>query len=206
MKIRTVIFDIGGVLTDSDWDVLLMEIAGSRENVDKMVQTMFYGGIWQKLDSGVWNAEQVLSAFLEKGVGIEDEIRSFWKLSGPRLFQCDFSKPLIRDLKSRGLQVLYLSNWSDYYLRTAAKAMDFLPLMDGGVFSFQEHVIKPDPEIYRRILTKYDLNPEECVFLDDSLANIQAAEDFGIHGIHVTDHKTAHEKLYEMLGDGAALA
>lgn len=200
MSIKTVIFDIGGVLTNSDWDQLLLEIAPDADKREALIQVLFYSGIWQKLDGGLLNGEEVLAAFLEKGPGLEEEIRAFWEQSGPRLFQLPHTKPLILDLKSKGYQVLYLSNWSEYYRYAAHKAMDFLPLMDGGVFSYEEKVIKPNPEIYQRILRKYDLTPAECVFLDDAKANVEGAIACGIRGIHVKEHKAAHEELYALLG------
>lgn len=188
MNIKTVIFDIGGVLTDTDWDALLLEIAGTPEAVEKLADVMFHSGIWLKMDGGLLEEDEVLEAFLKEGQGIEEQVMAFWEQSGGRLFQCDFAKPLIRDLKARGYQVLYLSNWSSRYRKVCAKAMDFLELMDGGVFSYQEKVIKPNPEIYKRIIKKYDLIPEECVFLDDSLDNVNAARALGIHGVHIVDH------------------
>lgn len=199
MKIKTIIFDIGKVLTDSNWDSLLEEIAATKEIEEKMKKTMFFSDIWEELDRGVWTAEEVLHAFLEKGKGVEAEIREFWERGGSELYQNEFTKPLLKDLKSRGYQLLYLSNWSSYFHKTAHKALDFLPLMDGGVFSYEVHHIKPDPVIYDKILEKYDLVPEECVFLDDSLANVKAASEKGIHTIHVTDYEEAREELYRML-------
>lgn len=201
MSIKTIIFDIGKVLTDSNWDHLLEEIAATKEIEEKMKQAMFFSGIWEELDRGVWSEQEVLNAFLENGKGVEAEIREFWERGGSELYQNEFTKPLLNDLKSRGYQILYLSNWSSYFHRTAHKALDFLPLMDGGVFSYEVHHIKPDPAIYDKILEKYHLVPEECVFLDDSLANVQAASAKGIHTIHVTNYENAQTQLYQMLTD-----
>ena len=81
----------------------------------------------------------------------------------------------------------------------AEKQLDFLPMMDGGVFSYEEKLIKPDHKIYQRIVEKYSLNAEECVFLDDTKANVEAAIACGFNGIHVSDHDKAHEELYRMI-------
>lgn len=73
--------------------------------------------------------------------------------------------------------------------------MDFLPFMDGGIFSFREHMIKPDPAIYQLLLKNYSLTPSECVFLDDTQENIDVANVLGIHGITFVNLEQAREAL-----------
>ena len=79
------------------------------------------------------------------------------------------------------------------------RALDFLPYMDGGVFSCDEGVVKPDPRIYMIIIERFDLNPMECVFIDDSKANIMAAKALGMNVIHFEDYESAKNQLEEML-------
>ena len=67
--------------------------------------------------------------------------------------------------------------------------------MDGGILSYQEKIIKPMPEIYQLLIDRYSLVPEECVFMDDTPANLTGAEKFGIHTIHFQDREQAIEEL-----------
>lgn len=62
-------------------------------------------------------------------------------------------------------------------------ALDFLPLTDGAIFSYTVKQIKPDLEIYETLLNQYRLKPDECVFIDDRMENIEGAKKAGIHGI-----------------------
>ena len=78
-------------------------------------------------------------------------------------------------------------------------ALSFLPLVDGVVFSYKELVIKPDKEIYDIICSRYDINPEEAVFLDDTEKNIVAAREFGLHGIHFKSYEQSKAELEELL-------
>lgn len=199
MKINTVIFDIGGVLVGYNWDKYLMDMFNDCTKVDRIKNALFYQGVWAEVDRGVWSEEQLLEAFYKNGAGIEADILKFWNAAGGALWQYDFTKPFIADLKSRGFRVLYLSNWSEHMRIQAEKQLDFLPMMDGGVFSYEEKLIKPDHKIYHRIVEKYSLNAEECVFLDDTKANVEAAIACGLNGIHVSDHDKAHEELYRMI-------
>lgn len=76
--------------------------------------------------------------------------------------------------------------------------LEFLDYVDGGILSYQEKTIKPEPEIYRRLLERYHLVPEECVFLDDLEANLAAAAQFGIKIIHFTDRDSAVEEMKKL--------
>ena len=67
--------------------------------------------------------------------------------------------------------------------------------MDGGILSYQEKLIKPDPAIYTLLLERYGLVAEESVFLDDTLANVEAARKLGIHGIWFQTKEQAEEEL-----------
>lgn len=73
--------------------------------------------------------------------------------------------------------VMYLSWIAEHFRQEGLTVNDYF---DGCVVSFQELTCKPDPEIFRRVLTRYHLNPAETIMLDDSEANCQAAETTGM--------------------------
>ena len=66
---------------------------------------------------------------------------------------------------------------------------------DGVVVSGLEHLVKPDPRLYRVFCERYGLAPESCVFIDDSEANVVSARKFGMHAVHFTDAKTLRKEL-----------
>ena len=78
--------------------------------------------------------------------------------------------------------------------------MKFLPLLDGVVFSWQCHSIKPDGEIYRCLFRQYQINPSRAVFLDDNLPNIEKARELGMYAIHFTGFEEAKTQLDSLLG------
>ena len=78
-------------------------------------------------------------------------------------------------------------------------ALDFLPHMDGGILSYCERVVKPDPEIYLRLLSRYGLKAEESVFLDDTAANVDAAAELGFRGIRFETREQAQRELERYL-------
>lgn len=94
--------------------------------------------------------------------------------------------------------MLVLSNFSDKVKRDNEDAMDFLQYVDGGILSYRDGVIKPDPAIYRLLLGRYDLKAEECVFLDDIQSNLDTAAGLGIHTILFRSLKQAQEELLQL--------
>ena len=200
--IKTIIFDIGGVLIGYDWTAYLMkEFNGDEELAERIKENVFGEHKWDEVDRGVLSDEELLASFTKNVPDIAREITHFWETCGDALWQYDFTKDWIKELKSRGYQLLYLSNWSYHLRKLAAKQMDFLPLLDGGVFSCEEKLIKPDHAIYERIIEKYNLKPEECVFIDDSERNVIGARECGLYAVHAKDknHDIAVRDLEALL-------
>ena len=82
------------------------------------------------------------------------------------------------------MPLFILSNWSAETYPKAEAIYDFLHWFDGKIISGEIGKIKPDPDIYKLLLETYDLSPNNTVFIDDKLINVEAAEDLGIQGIH----------------------
>ena len=108
-------------------------------------------------------------------------------------------RPGVRYLKDQGYRLYILSNYSDYMLKGTADKLTFLKYMDGIVFSCQVKELKPEPAIYRVLLEKYGLKPEESVFIDDMEENCASAEKQGIHAVCFREFKQAAADL-EKLG------
>lgn len=197
--IKTVIFDIGNVLLHFSWREHFASFGYSSEIQEKLANATVLSNDWQETDLGILSYEEIFQLFVENDPSIEKEIRESLTNIGGMLSQYDYAIPWIQDLKSRGYQVLFLSNFSEKALLEGAADMTFLPYMDGGVFSYKVNLVKPDPAIYKLLLEKYRLQPEECVFLDDTLPNVEAANALGIHGIHFQNREQAQKELENML-------
>ena len=94
-----------------------------------------------------------------------------------------------------GLNVYYLSNYSAFSVAANPDVLNFIPYMDGGVFSFEVKAVKPEPEIYRCLCEKFGLKPEECLFTDDVPANVKGAQACGFQGIVFE----GYEKTYPLI-------
>ena len=103
----------------------------------------------------------------------------------------------MEELKGMGYRLYLLSN-ANRRLREYLPRIPGSQYLDGLVVSAEEKLLKPQAEIYHVLYDRYDLKPEECVFLDDTQKNLDAAEKFGIHTILFRGMEEAKERLREL--------
>ncbi|MCB1557675.1 MAG: HAD family phosphatase [Alphaproteobacteria bacterium] len=193
--IKTIVFDIGGVLVDWNPRYLYRDIFDTEEEME-----FFLGNICTKdwnhtLDLGrPW--EEAALELVTKHPEYKEHIYMYWDrwlemFSGPIHETVD----ILMDLKKRGLRVLALSNWNDEKFEVALKEFPFLRLFDGRIVSGEVKLAKPDPEIYKLLLTTFDLNPRETFFVDDVMKNVEAARAQGIEAVQFTTPKALEDAL-----------
>lgn len=96
-----------------------------------------------------------------------------------------YTIPTLKDLREKGYRIYYLSNWSRWGVEILGEKnkLEFLSLFDGGLFSYEVGVKKPDRKIYDTFIKKFKINPKEAIFVDNKKKNIEAAKKFGLQGI-----------------------
>lgn len=198
--IKNIIFDVGKVLVEWEPDVAMQKLGFDEATLKAVSEATVESNDWNENDRSVLSDGEQLQIFIDKAPAYEKEIRLFWDNIGLAIWQYDYVKEWMQELKTRGYRLYILSNYGRRtYAQTRETGLSFLEDVDGQLFSFEVHQIKPEPEIYQTLLRKFDLKPEECVFLDDRADNIAAAEDAGIHGIQFTGYEAARTKLEELL-------
>jgi lysophospholipase L1-like esterase len=93
---------------------------------------------------------------------------------------------------------------SEHVKASNPEAFDFVPHMDGGIWSCDVHAIKPGAEIYKMLFDKYGLVPEECIFIDDHKENIDEGKKFGMKGLVFKDQSQLLTDLDKALTKDAA--
>ena len=195
---KTVIFDIGNVLVRFDWESYVKSL-WEKATADRVTEAIFGDLRWDELDRGILSPDYVLESFIAADPEMEHEIVHTFKNCLDSLHPLEYAAPWVKELRERGLQTLFLSNYSKLLREGKPEVLDFLPYMDGGVFSFRVGAIKPDLEIYRILCRKYSLDPRECIFIDDRPQNVAAAETVGFQTILFTDYAQGRAKLDELL-------
>ena len=196
--IRTIIFDIGNVLTVFGWKNFLHSFGFPPEIEKRVGKATVDNPFWHEFDKGFLSDEEMLEGFIRNDPSVEKELREIYVSLHGIVTKADYAIPWIKALKKAGYQVLVLSNFSDKVRRENGDALDFLEYVDGGILSYKDGVIKPDPAIYSLLLERYGLKPEECVFLDDMQPNLDAAAWFGIHTILFRSYEEAQEELKKL--------
>lgn len=196
--IRNVIFDIGNVLCNYAWAEFFYDRTQDHAMVDRLAAATVNHATWPEWDIGNKSYQELVDMLCQNDPEIEGVIRDVFRDVRGLLTPRSYAIPLVERLHGAGYMVLYLSNMSRPAVEQCADAMAFIPYTDGGILSFREHIVKPQPEIYRMLQERYHLVPEESVFLDDTEKNIATAKELGWHGIVFNNLTQAESELNAM--------
>ena len=185
-NIDTVILDIGNVLIDFAWEDYLASFGYEQDIYERTADAMFRSEDWDMGDSGLITTGQWLEMFIENEPELESQIREVFASFGRSIIPYSHTPEWMRYLRQQGCRLYYLSNYSEEMYRQSKEQLSFLHMLDGGIFSWKERVMKPDPEIYRRLLDRFHIAPETSVFFDDRQENVEAAQKLGINGVLFT--------------------
>ncbi len=104
--------------------------------------------------------------------------------------------------ETRGdVRLYFLSNMPAPYARVLEERHPFIGWFDGGIFSGDVNLIKPEPAIYSLLAARHGLEPARTVFIDDMHANVQAARELGWQGIHFESPPQLSHALASLLPD-----
>ncbi len=181
--IRNVIFDMGQVLIR--WSPSLLTAAWPLAEAERALlhREVFGGAEWVALDHGTVTEEAACAAICarlpEQLHGYARELVTAWWQQP--LVPMEGMEQLLRELRDKGCPLYLLSN-AGLPLRTYFPRIPGADCFSGLMVSAEEKLLKPQHAIYRRLLERFGLNAQECFFIDDSPANIEAAACVGIRG------------------------
>ena len=193
--IRNIVFDIGQVLAAFRWKEFINELGYEEQINNRIAKATVLSPYWNEVDRGEKSMAEIIELCISLDPQIEQEIRSFFSDRRNMVVEFDYSEELVRTLKEQGYQVFLLSNYGEENFMYVKNVFKFISLVDGGIISYQIKKIKPEPEIYQALIDKYNINPEESVFLDDLEKNIEGAKAFGFQTILFQNLKQAKEDL-----------
>lgn len=198
-EIKNIVFDMGKVLVDFDWDGYLASFHFPEETLAAIKKATFPSPQWTERDRGVLSDEEYLQIFYDMAPEYKEELKRVFEHETESLRAFDYSKQWIEDLQRRGYRVYLLSNISRKLCQGFYEKLGSISEVDGTVYSCEVHSLKPEPEIYQILFETYGLKPEECIFIDDLPGNIQAAKEAGMKGIVFEGYEAAVKQLEEYL-------
>lgn len=180
--IRNIIFDMGNVLIRYDPEYFI-ERSGIRDPQDKalLLKEVSHSPEWSLMDYGrLTEPEMEEYAYSRLPEHLHQAARDLiyhWENREPIPGMAE----LVRDCKKAGLGVYLLSNASfrqpDYWADIPGSEY-----FDGVMVSAFEGCVKPSAEIFRRLLERFCLKAEECLFVDDMPENVAGSKRAGIEG------------------------
>lgn len=199
--IKNIVFDLGGVLVDFHPAEGMKKLGFSKEAAAAFQENIF-SKLWELCDRNPLSADEIRNLFKSRVKGFEREVDLLWDNITAVTGVYEYSSDWIRNLKKRGFRLYVLSNFGQQAFETNSKLYTFLDEMDGKVVSYEVGYIKPEPEIYRHLFEKYGLKPDECVFIDDRMVNVEGAVKCGMKGICFAGFEQAAGELERMIAQG----
>lgn len=202
--IKNVIFDIGNVLVDFRWRVLMEELGLPAETQAIFAKTVFGSRWWGELDHGIYEEAEILAHFREDNKEHLDEFDLVWDNRGRLVEPYAYAVAWIEQLKASGLKVYLLSNYPRdvFTLHMECGCFPFLDRVDGRVVSGFVKMVKPNADIYEYLLSEYGLAAGECVFVDDREENVETARALGMKGIVFQGYEQARSELDGLVSSG----
>ena len=183
---KDIVFDFGGVLIDWNPRYLYRKIFQTEKEVEWFLDNVC---------TSQWNTQQDAGRTFEEGISLLENkfpeyafaIRFYYTRWEEMLGgEIAGTVEILRELKARGYRIFGLTNWPAQTFAIAQRRFDFIKEFDGIVVSGQEKLVKPDPQIYARLLERYNLRAPNCLFIDDNQANISKAADLGFETVLFT--------------------
>ncbi len=181
---RAVVFDLGNVLIPWDPRFLYRKLLPDEAAVEAFLRDVCTAEWNLSLDAGRDWGEAVaerIAAHPAHAPLIEAYDRRWEEMLGEPIAG---SVALLEELAAAGAPLYALTNWSAVKFAIARERFPFLGRFRDIVVSGEERLVKPDPRLFRVLLDRNRLQPEACVFIDDSLPNVAAAAALGFTAVH----------------------
>jgi 2-haloacid dehalogenase len=202
--ITAIIFDLGNVLLGWDARRLYNRLLPDSAAVDRFLEQVRFSE---------WNAKQDAGRPFHEGVTelskefphYADLIHAYdthWEESITGTY--DDTIEIVHELKRAGWSLYLLSNFSSEKFDLIKNRHDFLDLFDDMIISGEHKTVKPDPAIFNITLQRIDRKAEECLFIDDSLANTKTAHTLGFETIHYQSPTQLRDELKKLSIKGIA--
>ena len=193
-----VVFDLGNVLIRWDPVAAIAAAVGPERAAAFVADPVFDFAAWNRAnDAGRTLAEAERTA-VEAHPHYADEILAYRQnFSASLVGDIPGSVAILRELHDAQVPVFALTNWSAELFPVALEQFDFLDLFEDIIVSGEEGVAKPDPEIFEVLeeRVRHRAGLDDCIFIDDSPANVAAASETGIDAVHFTGADHLREDL-----------
>lgn len=179
--IKTIIFDFGDIFINLDKPATFREL--ERHNIEKFTEEVRKKNI--EYEKGMITSAQFVDSYISEYNHLKKEqVIHSWNaiLMDFPIYRYHFIKKLSEE---KNYQLILLSNTNEIHIDWVKENVPFFEefknCFDAFYLSYEINFRKPDAAIFEYVLEKHDLDPSECLFIDDTKENTEAAEALGIH-------------------------
>ena len=197
--IKNIVFDLGGVLVDFNPKRYLDHIGLSSEEAD-FYSKIIWGKEWMDYNANKYSFKELKQLLINNNPEYREKLNEILTNIDYHYILSEKTDPAeyLKELKQKGYNIYVLSDLSKESL-IYNKEFDFFEFVDGGVYSFEVGSNKPNENNYKTLLNTYNLLPNETIFIDDNINNINAANTLGIKGIQFTDLDKVKEEISNLI-------
>lgn len=197
------VFDFGGVLIEWNPRHLYRKIFGADEGGMEHFLTHICSVTWNLMQDAGRSFDEGVAELTGRYPEHAELIAAYhdrWEEMVPYAY--DDTVAILEELAAGGTRVFGITNFPAEKFELARKRFGFFDLFEGIVVSGEVRLIKPDAGIFLHFLDRFGLRAEDCVFIDDSAINTDAASKLGFHTAH---HDTAANLRSRLAGFGMSL-
>ena len=195
MIVKKFLFDLGNVFFDWNPERVLKPIFNDDERMNFFINNISFPLLDTRCDAGI-TIEVAVNDAIKKFPDFENEIKLYYPNHG-NMVGGFFQKTvdIFYKVKELNYPCYILSNWSVETYEGMEDKYPFLKDFDGKIISGRDFLIKPDAAIYELAISRFNLIPQETLFIDDRLDNIEAAQKLNFQIIHLTDPSLIQELI-----------
>ena len=197
--VRNVIFDLGGVVFDWNPDHIVARVQPIAELQAALKEALFGHADWRMFDRGTLSESELIDRLQLRLGATRREVDTIFDAVRSSLVEKPETVELLRALQAQGTPLYCLSNMPASIYAHLRQRHAFWDAFNGIVISGEVQLMKPEPEVFMHLLAAFNLRPEECVFIDDLLPNIESARQVGLHAIWFKDAAQCRRELQILL-------
>ncbi|OBU28920.1 HAD family phosphatase [Photobacterium kishitanii] len=197
--IRNVIFDFGAVLFEWNPLQIVNSFTTSQPEREILLRDVLQHSDWLSLDRGTMLIAEVIPKFSARTQISPQRIEEFIVHIQLSLTKIQQTEILFHQLTEQPYSLYYLTNMCSAFFDTLYEKHHFISFFDGGLVSGKELVMKPEQEIFLRLCQRYQLSPQESLFIDDNSENIKITSKLGFNTIQFNQTQTCFEAIEKQL-------
>ena len=185
--IKNIIFDLGNVIINYNQEKIIKQFTQNKDEHDYIIEQIFKAPEWQMMDLGTVTNQEAANIINQRNnfkyKDLTDEFLNNWYKV--QIINRD-AVELAKKLYKKGYKLYVLSNMANLTFEFF-KNDEFFEICDGIIISAHEHIKKPDIKVFEILMSRYNLKPHECIFIDDDDTgrSYNTANEMGILGRRV---------------------